>query len=347
LGLAGSQEFYGLGAGDPVAISAEHGEGLDELGDRLGEIATAVVSASEQELAQSGEAGLQELFQDRNPAVDPVVDPESSINIAVVGRPNVGKSTLINRILGRDRFLTGPQAGITRDAISVRLNWSNLPVRIWDTAGLRKKARIKARLEKISVSDALRAVRFSELVVVLVDADSGFESQDLRIADLTAREGRAAVVAVNKWDLIEDGHRRRERLTQDFTRLLPQLRGAPVVMISAKTGHGIDRLQAAVRSAFKVWNRRIPTAALNRWLEVKTQVHPPPAPGGRRIRLRYMTQIKIRPPGFVIMCSRPRLVGEDYRRYIINGLRDDFGLPGTPIRLTLRSKPDRNPYRPA
>jgi len=239
-------------------------------------------------------------------------------------------------------MLTGPEAGITRDAIAAQTDWRGVPFRVFDTAGMRKKARVQAKLERLSVTDALRAVRFAEVVVVVLDARTPFESQDLRIADLAEREGRAVVVAVNKWDLESDKARRLPELREAFDRLLPQLRGAPMVAMSALTGQGLDRLHAAVVKAHAVWNTRISTARLNRWLAGATADHPPPAPAGRRIRLRYMTQVKTRPPTFVLFASTPEALGDDYRRFLVNGLRRDFDMPGTPIRLNVRG--GDNPY---
>jgi len=335
---AGLIEAWELGLGDPIALSAEHGEGIAEL---------AVTLAP---LVAEKQATVQDDTPETNVDVDVmdegrVISHEKPLQIAVIGRPNAGKSTLINRILGEDRLLTGPEAGITRDAIAVPIDWAGTPMRIFDTAGMRKKAKVQEKLEKLSVSDGLRAVKFAEVVVVLLDAAIPFEQQDLRIADLAEREGRAVVVAVNKWDVEEHKQDKLRDLKEAFERLLPQLRGAPLVTVSAKTGRGLDRLHDAILKANEVWNRRVPTAALNRWLADMVEAHPPPAPAGRRIKLRYMTQAKTRPPGFVVMCSNPEKLGESYSRYLVNGLRTDFDMPGTPIRLYMRSQADQNPYK--
>ena len=333
-GEAGAMEAWGLGLGEPLALSAEHGEGLAELAVML----TPMIEAAQ---AIADEAETDIAIEDGEPAPERI----KLLQIAVIGRPNSGKSTLINQIIGEERLLTGPEAGITRDSIAVPVNWGGTDMRIFDTAGMRKKARVQEKLEKLSVSDGLRAVKFAEIVVVLLDAAIPFEQQDLRIADLAEREGRAVVVAVNKWDVEEQKQEKLRNLKEAFERLLPQLRGAPLVTISAKTGRGLDRLQAAIIHAYEVWNRRVPTATLNRWLAGMVEAHPPPAPAGRRIKLRYMTQAKTRPPGFVVMCSMPDKLPESYSRYLVNGLRDDFDMPGTPIRLHMRSQSDANPYK--
>lgn len=340
-GEAGALDAWSLGLGEPLRISAEHGEGMADLLEVLRPLAD--------DFAARATPDVEDL-----PETDVVVDeggeavaegPQKPLQIAIVGRPNAGKSTLVNKLLGEERLLTGPEAGITRDAIAVGMDWNGRQVRIFDTAGIRKRARVTDKVEKLSVADGLRAVRFAEVVVVLLDAEIPFENQDLRIADLAEREGRAVVIAVNKWDLETAPQARLAQLREAFDRLLPQLSGAPLVTVSAKTGRGLDRLRAAVLKAHEVWNRRVTTARLNQWLAAMVTAHPPPAPGGRRIKLRYATQAKTRPPGFVVMCSHPDKLPESYRRYLINGLRSDFDMPGTPIRLTLRSQSDRNPFK--
>jgi GTP-binding protein len=323
-GEAGALEAYALGLGDPVAISAEHGEGLAELYEAL-------------------RAVLPEPIAEPKGEQDPGAAPErASIRIAIVGRPNTGKSTLINRLLGEERLLTGPEAGITRDAIAVELDWRGQQFRVHDTAGLRRRSRIDEKLEKLSVADALNAIRFAEAVIVLVDAQAPFEEQDIRIADLVEREGRAIVIAVNKWDLVTAESGAMGRLRNTVDRLLPQIKGVGIAVLSAKTGQGLERLMSAVVEAHAVWNRRVPTAALNRFLAAATSANPPPALRGRRLRLDYMTQPKSRPPTFVLFGSRTSTLPDAYRRYLVNGLRERFDLPGTPIRLTLRTK--SNPY---
>ncbi|MFN4158456.1 MAG: ribosome biogenesis GTPase Der [Gemmobacter sp.] len=344
-GDAGALEGWSLGLGEPVRLSAEHGEGMDDL-YRLLKPFEAEFAEREAENAPVVDVDIPE--EEADTEADPDAHrptDKKPLQIAVIGRPNAGKSTLINRILGFDRLLTGPEAGITRDAISVRTDWIGTPTRIFDTAGMRKKARVVEKLEKLSVSDGLRAVRFAEVVVVLLDAQIPFEVQDLRIADFAESEGRAVVVAVNKWDLEAEKQEKLAELKEMFDRLLPQLRGAPLVTVSGLTGRGLDRLHDAILRAHDVWNRRIPTARLNTWLGAMVEAHPPPAPGGRRIRLRYMTQVKTRPPAFVVMCSHPEDIPESYRRYLVNGLRDHFDMPGTPIRIIFRSQAAKNPFR--
>ncbi|MBV8889457.1 MAG: ribosome biogenesis GTPase Der [Alphaproteobacteria bacterium] len=319
--LAGVGEAYVLGLGDPVAISAEHGEGLGDLYQRLALFAR---SAAEEAAPTSGEKPLQ---------------------LAIVGRPNVGKSTLANRLLGEERLLTGPEAGLTRDAIAVEWAWQGRPVRLVDTAGLRRRQRVEGRLEQLSVGDALRAIRFAETAILVLDALQPFERQDLTIANLVADEGRALVLAANKWDVVAGREAVMRRLRDRITASLPQLQGIALVPVSGQTGFGLDALMQAVFAAHGVWNRRVPTGALNRWLAAMQERHPPPLVAGRRLRLRYITQVNNRPPTFACFASRPGELPESYRRYLVNALRQDFDLPGVPIRLMLR-KGD-NPYERA
>ncbi len=321
----GLGEAYALGLGDPVAISAQHGEGLGELYERL------------LPFAASGE-------NDEEPGA-PEGQSEKPLQLAIVGRPNVGKSTLVNRLVGEDRVLTGPEPGITRDAIAIEWAWAGRPVRLVDTAGMRRRARIEARLERLSVADTRRAVRFAETVILVIDALQPLERQDLTIANLIADEGRAIVLAADKWDLVTDPKAALARLRERVESSLPQLRGVALVAVSGLTGQGIEALMKAVFAADAVWNRRVPTAALNRWLGAIQEHHPPPLAGGRRLRLRYITQVNTRPPSFALFASKPGELPESYRRYLVNSLREDFKLPGTPIRMMLRK--GENPYAPA
>ena len=331
-GKSGVIDAYALGLGEPIGISAEHGEGMADL-------LVALQPLVDEKPVDEAETDVDVDDEERR------ITRSKPLQIAVVGRPNAGKSTLINQIVGEERLLTGPEAGITRDAIGLNFDWDGVPMRIFDTAGMRKRAKVQEKLEKLSVSDGLRAVKFAEVVVVLLDAAIPFETQDLRIADLAEREGRAVVIAVNKWDLEGEKQDKLKGLRQAFEKLLPQLKGAPLVTVSATTGKGLDKLHAAIMQAQETWNKRISTARLNQWLAAMLEAHPPPAPGGRRIKLRYMTQAKTRPPGFVVMCSHPQNLPEAYSRYLVNGLRTDFDMPGTPIRLWMRSQADDNPFR--
>ena len=340
-GESGYYEAFSLGMGEPVAISAEHGEGLGEL---YAELVTRLEEmgfgrpepeASEHDRPDAGrDANSDEDGSDE--------DTGRPLRIAIVGRPNAGKSTLVNTMLGEDRMITGPEAGITRDAISVEWAWQGRRVRLFDTAGLRRKARVKKRAEQLSVGDALRAIRFAELVIVLLDADCPLEKQDLTIADLVVREGRALVIGINKWDLVTDKQATLKKIREDVDRLLPQVRGVPVIPLSALAGTGVNKLMTAVLDVYARWNLRFSTAKLNRWLERATERHTPPAVRGRRLRLRYITQPAARPPTFVVFCSVPEELPESYTRYLVNSLKEEFGLKGLPVRLHTRK--GTNPY---
>ncbi|MGB3044031.1 MAG: ribosome biogenesis GTPase Der [Xanthobacteraceae bacterium] len=323
-GELGAMESYALGLGDPIQISAEHGEGMGELYDALRDIMPTPADEDDDVDADEGDAASR------------------PIRVAIVGRPNAGKSTMINQLLGEERLLTSPEAGTTRDSISVEIDFKGRSFRVFDTAGLRRRSRIEEKLEKLSVADALRAVRFAEVVVLMLDAQTKFEEQDLRIADLIEREGRALVVAVNKWDLMGSRANQVGALRAEVDHWLPQVKGVPIVAVSGLMGEGIDRLMNAIEEAYAIWNRRISTSALNRWFEQAVAANPPPAVSGRRLKLNYITQTKGRPPSFVLFCSRADAVPESYLRYLINSIRENFQLPGTPIRITLREK--ANPF---
>ena len=338
-GLAGAYESFELGLGDPVPLSAEHNEGFGELYDAIRALAPEQTDAGDSE----EEGRRLEISEDEDGSE---LDPTKPLRIAVAGRPNAGKSTLINRILGEDRLLTGPEPGVTRDSIGVEFQWRGREgvrdMKLFDTAGLRKKARIEEKLEKLAAHDAVRAVKFAEVVVLLLDAAIPFEKQDLTIADLVAREGRALVIGVNKWDLVEEQGKRLAELREEADRLLPQVRGVSVIPVSGLTGAGLDKLLAAVLRAHEIWNKRISTGRLNRWLEGVLERTPPPAVSGRRIKIRYVTQPKARPPYFVVFGTQVDDLPTSYERYLINGLRDAFELPGVPIRLT--KKQSKNPF---
>ncbi len=315
---AGVAEAYALGFGEPLAISAEHGEGMELIYDAVAPYAEAAEAENTEETA----AG--------------------PLRLAIIGQPNSGKSTLVNAMLGKERMLTGPEAGITRDAIASEWSWRGEPVKLWDTAGIRRKSKVAGKIEKLAVADALRAIRFADCVVVLIDASMQIERQDLALADLVAQEGRAIVLALSKWDLVEDKQKTLKQVESDLEDVLPEIRGVPVVILSAKQGRGIDKLMQAVLAADKTWNRRIPTSQINRWLESALARNPPPAPSGRRIKIRYATQADTRPPTFAIFGNQLAKLPESYVRYLMNGLRKDFELWGVPLRFSLRG--GKNPF---
>jgi len=336
LGQSGALDAYSLGLGDPIPLSGEHGDGMADLYTALLEALPELTLAADED-----EAEERKVFADDEDGTE--LDITKPLRIAVVGRPNAGKSTLINEIIGEDRLLTGPEAGITRDSIGLDFQWGDRKIKLFDTAGLRRRARVTEKLEKLAAADALRAVKFAEVVVVLLDATIPFEKQDLTIADLVEREGRALVIGLNKWDLIEDhGGARIKELREEAGRLLPQLRGAPVIALSGATGKGIDKLMDAVMAVQETWNRRISTSRLNRWLESALEQTPPPAVSGRRIKIRYITQPKARPPYFVLFGNQLDQLPTSYERYLINSLRTHFDLPGVPLRLSKRT--GENPY---
>ncbi|ABD25308.1 Small GTP-binding protein domain [Novosphingobium aromaticivorans DSM 12444] len=334
-GDPGIFEAFSLGFGEPVAFSAEHGQGLADLFEAL----LPLIGEKQDDEDGEGEEAEDE---------EEEFDPESVLKLAIVGRPNAGKSTLINKLLGEDRLLTGPEAGITRDSIAIDWQWFDpereayRPVRLIDTAGMRKKAQVTDKLEKLSVADARHAIDFAEVVVLVLDATRGLEHQDLKIASMVIEEGRALMIAINKWDVAEDPSGLFQGIRKALDEGLAQVRGVPLLAISGRTGKGLDELLKAAFEIRAAWSKRVPTAALNRWFDDALAANPPPAPGGRRIKLRYITQAKTRPPGFVLFGTRLDQLPESYRRYLINGIRRELGFDAVPIRLTLRSP--KNPF---
>jgi len=343
---AGRLEAYELGLGDPVAIASEHGIGMPDLEDAI----LAALEGFEWD-KEDLDPKARYAAEDRIAAeLDDESDEEEEevyhgpLQLAIVGRPNVGKSTLVNKLLGDERVITGPEAGITRDAISIEWTWQGTPIKLIDTAGMRRKARIDKKVEKLSVGDTLEAIRFAHVVVLVVDATMMPEKQDLVIARHIIDEGRAIVIAVNKWDVVEDGSAALKLMFDRMEISLPQIRGVPVVTVSALTSRGIHKLLPEVLAVYEVWNRRVPTGPLNRWLGYAVERHPPPIFHGRRLRIRYMTQSKSRPPTFVVFTSQPKGMPESYIRYLTNGIREEFDFPGVPIRINLRGQ--KNPYAP-
>ena len=324
LGMMESDEAFDLGLGDPIPFSGEHGEGLADLYEALREVFPR---------DENDDSDNDERDED---------DIERPLRIAIVGRPNAGKSTLINQLIGEERLLTGPEAGITRDSISVEWSYRGRPVKLYDTAGMRKRSKVEDKLEKLAVSDGLRAVKFAEVVVLLLDATIPFEKQDLAILSVIEREGRALVVGVNKWDLVAGEAGRFQRMVEDAERLISNVKGAQIIPLSGLTGSGTDQLMEACFKAAEIWSTRVSTGQINRWLEGVLEKHPPPAISGRRIKIRYATQVKARPPHFALFGSQLDGLPDSYTRYLINSLRETFNLPGTPIRLSMRTA--KNPY---
>jgi GTP-binding protein len=332
-GKNGLYEAYGLGLGEPIPFSAEHGEGLSELYEALEPYSNVDPQTLE---------GIDIYTETEDEGLEDQEDEVRPLKLAIIGRPNVGKSTMINKMLGQERLLTGPEAGVTRDAIAIAWEYEGREVRLVDTAGLRRKARIKEKLENMSVGDTLRSIRFAEVVILVLDANAPLDKQDLTIARHVVEEGRALIIVVNKWDIAESRAATAKRMEDRLQTSLPQVRGVPIVMVSSKTGKGLRKIMPAVLQAYKYWNTRVSTGALNRWLLHTVDSHPPPVSGLGRIKLRYITQARTRPPTFILFSSRADKLPESYMRYLINQLRVDFDMPGIPIRIHARK--GENPY---
>ncbi len=335
----GLMESFALGLGEPIALSAEHGQGLADLFQAL----LPHIERAQAELEEAGLAGGEEAI---DPEDEDALDA-APLKLAIVGRPNAGKSTLINKVIGEDRLITGPEAGITRDSIAIDHKWTDREgrervVRLIDTAGMRKRAKVQDKLEKLAVADGLHAVDFAEVVVLLLDATKGLEAQDLRIADKVLQEGRALIIGLNKWDVSENGSSLYQGVRKALDEGLAQVKGVPLITISGATGKGIDDLLTAAFEVRRVWSHRVSTGLLNRWFEAALEANPPPAPGGKRIKLRYLTQAKTRPPGFVLFGTRLDQLPASYQRYLVNGIRRELGFGAVPVRLMLRSP--KNPY---
>ena len=342
-------EAYSLGLGDPVPLSAEHGEGLAELYTRIVEELKGIgidPYADEKEDAVEKQSDDFDVPEEGDMEFEFKDDLEKTssrpLRLAIVGRPNAGKSTLINQIIGEDRLITGPEAGLTRDSISVDWSWEGLPIKLFDTAGIRKKAKVQEKLEKLSVNDSLRAIQFAEVVVLMLDAERGIDKQDLKIAEHIVKEGRAMIVALNKWDAVEDRMQIKRDLADALTRSLPQLKGVQIIMFSALTGKGLQHLMPAVADAYDLWNARISTSLYNKFLQDAIDAHSPPSVAGRRLKIRYGAQIKTRPPTFLMFCNNVEGLPDSYKRYLENELRKQFELPGTPLRMIFRKT--ENPY---
>jgi len=335
-GVDGYYDAFRLGLGEAIALSAEHAEGMGEL---YTQVVTAIDAMTERAAASEPDDESEDLGEDGEAGED---RPRRPLRLAIMGRPNAGKSTLVNTLLGEERMITGPEPGLTRDSVASDFTWQGKAVKLFDTAGMRRKSRIEERVEKMAVGDSLNAIRFAEVVVLLIDVDVALDKQDLQLADLAEREGRALVIGVNKWDLVEHRDRKLNELRDMVERALPQVKGVPVIPVSALSGRGTEKLMKAVFEVYELWNKRISTSALNRWFSDALERHSPPAAAGRRIKLRYITQSNARPPTFILFCSQPDALPEAYLRYLVNGLREKFDLWSVPIRLHLR-KPD-NPF---